>query len=91
MDEYLGMAKDENNELLESNRNFPKTVLDGTDYAELLTYDTKTDFKTYTEQDLSAYANKYCIYWYRYEKDYRDGSACLVCGAACIGPEQDAG
>lgn len=72
MDEYLGMAKDENNELLESNRNFPKTVLDGTDYTELLTYDTKTDFKTYTEQDLSAYANKYCIYWYRYEKDYQN-------------------
>ena len=72
MDEYLGMAKDENNELLESNRNFPKTVLDGTDYAELLTYDTKTEFKTYKEQDLSAYANKYCIYWYRYEKDYQN-------------------
>lgn len=72
MDEYLGMAKDENNELLESNRNFPKTVLDGTDYVELLTYDTKTEFKTYKEQDLSAYANKYCIYWYRYEKDYQN-------------------
>jgi hypothetical protein len=30
----------------------------------------KTSYKLYKSPDLTAYDNKYCIYWYRYEKDY---------------------
>ena len=70
MNEYLGIAVDENGELSKYNKDFPAGVLDGTDYNLLQSYRTRTEFKSYKEQDFSADANKYCIYWYRYEKDY---------------------
>lgn len=31
---------------------------------------TKDEFIPYAEQDLSPYNNRYCIYWYHYNKDY---------------------
>lgn len=31
---------------------------------------TKESLKVYKEPDYSEYDNKYCIYWFRYEKDY---------------------
>lgn len=31
---------------------------------------TKDEFIPYAEQDLSPYDNRYCIYWYHYNKDY---------------------
>ena len=42
------------------------------DFSDLLSYKEKTkkDYVIYGGKDLSAYNNKYCIYWYRYEKDY---------------------
>lgn len=70
MDEYLGVAKDEDGNSSVYNKNFPTDVLNGVDYNLFVGYQTRTEFKTYKEQDLSAYANKYCIYWYRYERDY---------------------
>ena len=70
MDTYLGIAVDENGEPDPYNKNFPLDVLNGVDFGKFAAYKNKTEFKTYQEQDLSAYANKYCIYWYRYEKDY---------------------
>ena len=70
MDEYLGVAKDEDGNSSVYNKNFPTDVLNGVDYNLFAGYQTRTEFKTYKEQDLSAYANKYCIYWYRYERDY---------------------
>jgi hypothetical protein len=30
-----------------------------------------TYFTPYSEKDLSSYHNKYCIYWYHYEKGYK--------------------
>ncbi len=72
MDEYLGMSYDENGVLTPYNKCFPADVLNGVDFTLLQTYQTKTNFKTYQEQDLSAYHNKYCIYWYRYEKGYKN-------------------
>ena len=30
----------------------------------------KTTLNVYKEEDLSKYDNRYCIYWFRYEKDY---------------------
>lgn len=70
IDEYLGVAKDEDGNSSVYNKNFPTDVLNGVDYNLFAGYQTRTEFKTYKEQDLSAYANKYCIYWYRYERDY---------------------
>lgn len=70
MDEYLGVAKDEDGNSSVYNKNFPTAALNGVDYNLFAGYQTRTEFKTYKEQDLSAYANKYCIYWYRYERDY---------------------
>lgn len=72
MDEYLGMSYDENGVLTPYNKYFPVDVLNGVDFTLLQTYQTKTNFKAYQEQDLSAYHNKYCIYWYRYEKGYKN-------------------
>ena len=41
-------------------------------YAKLIAYKTKKDqFIEYKTKDFSAYANKYCVYWYRYEKGYK--------------------
>ncbi len=40
------------------------------DRSKLEKYVTKTSFPVYQTPDLSSYDNKYCIYWYRWEKDY---------------------
>lgn len=41
------------------------------DYTRLMRYNNqKTDWKSYLKKDLKEYENKYCIYWFRYEKDY---------------------
>ena len=77
MYEYLKMSKDETGELTEYNKNFPASLMysstnEKSDYKALQACKNKTTFKTYQEKDLSAYANKYCIYWYKYEKDYVD-------------------
>lgn len=41
-------------------------------YEKLLAYhDDKYKFYDYKQKDFSAYANKYCIYWYRYERNYK--------------------
>lgn len=42
-------------------------------YAKLIAYKTKKkdQFIEYKTKDFSAYANKYCVYWYRYEKGYK--------------------
>ena len=76
---YLGLIDDE--ELAKKyNKTFPKSVLKPAteeseeieDFQDLLSYKEKTkeDYVIYGGKDLSAYNNKYCIYWYRYEKDY---------------------
>lgn len=69
MDEYLGMAVSIDDKPVH-NKAFPVSVINGEDFAKFANYENKTDFKTYKEQDLSIYDNRYCIYWYRYEKDY---------------------
>lgn len=58
----------------ESKHRFPETVFT-TDLAKLKKYnqnltDKKTNWKSYIKKDLKDYENKYCIYWFRYEKDY---------------------
>ena len=41
------------------------------DYEQTIkSYSTKTNFLPYGEKDLSAYDNKYCIYWYLYNSEY---------------------
>ena len=55
----------------ESKYDFPIDVFNGADYNTLQSYkNTKTQWKSYIKKDLSAYDNKYCIYWFRYDKDY---------------------
>ena len=55
----------------ESKYDFPIDVFNGVDYNTLQSYkNTKTQWKSYIKKDLSAYDNKYCIYWFRYDKDY---------------------
>lgn len=77
MDEYLN----ENGK-----HRFPRTIFEGysvtdeisgntqtftSDYTRLMRYNNqKTDWKSYLKKDLKEYENKYCIYWFRYEKDY---------------------
>ena len=53
----------------ESKHRFPIAVFNG-DFNKLKAYETKTSWKSYVKKDLKAYDNKYCIYWFRYEKDY---------------------
>lgn len=53
----------------ESKHRFPISVFNG-DFNKLKAYETKTSWKSYVKKDLKAYDNKYCIYWFRYEKDY---------------------
>lgn len=40
------------------------------DVISLKNYKNKTSFVEYASADLSAYANKYAIYWYRYNEGY---------------------
>ena len=77
MDEYLN----ENGK-----HRFPRTIFEGysitdevsgntqiftSDYTRLMRYNNqKTNWKSYLKKDLKEYENKYCIYWFRYEKDY---------------------
>ena len=60
MDLYLDPA---------SKYRFPISVFNR-DFNKLKDYETKTNWRSYVKKDLSAYDNKYCIYWFRYEKDY---------------------
>lgn len=39
-------------------------------YNQNLSTGKKTNWKSYIKKDLKDYENKYCIYWFRYEKDY---------------------
>ena len=41
------------------------------DLAILKSYQTKTDYAPYVKEDFSEYANRYCIYWYRYNEGYK--------------------
>lgn len=88
MDEYLGEAEETEDSIVH-NKNFPADVINGADFAKFAGYVNKTDFKTYQAQDLSAYDNKYCIYWYRYEKDYvsSDIEKLMPDGWRRLGPE----
>lgn len=58
----------------ESKHQFPISVIDKNnekyDYDRLKNFSSKTNWKSYVKKDLAAYDNKYCIYWFRYEKDY---------------------
>lgn len=53
-----------------------KTKLNQTDalllnnHSDLISYKNKTEFVEYTRKDFTDFHNKYCIYWYRYEKNY---------------------
>ena len=77
MDGYLGILKD-NDEARYGvyKKYFPEGVIgaeSAADYDTLKNYKNKakTSFVVYKPKDLSSYDNKYCIYWYRYEKDYK--------------------
>lgn len=50
-------------------KTLPKGILEGTDYPILKNWDSKTSFKSYQRKDFSSYDNKYCVYWYRANKD----------------------
>ena len=58
---YLGLG--------ENPKAFPSGVFNE-DYATLMSYKDKKEFIIYKSPDLLEYDNKYCIYWFRYEKDY---------------------
>lgn len=41
------------------------------DFLKLKAYNTKTDYREYASDiNFDNYANRYCIYWYRYNKNY---------------------
>ena len=40
------------------------------DFSKLENYDDKDDYRAYEVPDLTEYANQYCVYWYRYNKNY---------------------
>ena len=79
---YLGMAEYYYGEDYKTyDKYFPYEVLfideklnetKSSDFVRLVNYIDKEvkDFKLYRSPDLSKYDNKYCIYWYREEKDY---------------------
>ena len=48
-----------------------KTLLDGKEQL-VLTYNPNTAIVAYIDKDFSGYANKYCVYWYRYVPGYID-------------------
>jgi hypothetical protein len=46
-------------------------TIESPDYTLMKTYQSsKSNFKTYKQIDLTPYENRYCIYWYRYNKNY---------------------
>jgi hypothetical protein len=49
-----------------------KIIVTPTSEANLVQYKDwdQTHYEPYAEKDLSAYHNKYCIYWYRYNPKY---------------------
>lgn len=61
------------------------------DFKKLQGYRDKSSYTPYKEQDFSAYDNQYCIYWYRYEKDYEDPSGLLPAGWKRLTSEELAG
>lgn len=77
MDGHLGIVKDNNEvDYGQYKKYFPSGVLAATtptDYTTMQGYKNKakTSFKVYKAPDMTSYDNKYCIYWYRYEKDYK--------------------
>jgi hypothetical protein len=73
---YLGMANKDytvvTKEYYHLNKYFPKDFFTK-DYEDLMSYEDKTtpeNYPLYVEPPLEEYANKYCIYWYRYEAGY---------------------
>lgn len=40
-------------------------------YNDLISYENQTEFIEYVRKDFSEYNNKYCIYWYKYERGYK--------------------
>lgn len=70
--EYLGQGVDEiTGNPSAYNSKFPQSVLTQEDYNALLRYENvKNNFKSYQQVDLTPYENRYCIYWYRYNKNY---------------------
>ena len=70
--EYLGQGVDEiTGNPSVYNSKFPQSVLNKEDYNALLRYESvKNNFKSYQQADLTPYENRYCVYWYRYNKNY---------------------
>lgn len=40
-------------------------------YNDLISYENQIEFIEYVRKDFSEYNNKYCIYWYKYERGYK--------------------
>jgi hypothetical protein len=58
-------------EIIENLLNQIHTLLEG-NHSKLVAYhDINYKFHEHMIRDFSGYANKYCIYWYRYEKGYK--------------------
>ena len=56
-----------------SKYHFPIDVFNGINQTLLSSYkNTKIYWKSYIKKDLSQYDNRYCIYWFRYEKNYKN-------------------
>ena len=70
--EYLGQGVDGiTGNSSAYNSKFPQSVLNTEDYNALLKYESvKNNFKSYQQVDLTPYENRYCVYWYRYNKNY---------------------
>lgn len=47
----------------------PSGILKESDYPILQKWADKINFKSYQRKDFSSYDNKYCVYWYRVNKD----------------------
>lgn len=57
------------NKIEDTLNTLPLGILDGTDYPILEKWGDKTNFKSYQRKDFSSYDNKYCVYWYRANKE----------------------
>ena len=74
---YLGWLVETDQFFNTYNKEFPKNFFnnnndDFKNHDILMDYKDrdKESYEIYQTPDLSAYDNKYCIYWYRWEKDY---------------------
>jgi hypothetical protein len=47
---------------------FPELLSDNDVYNYLIHENT---LPNYTEENFDEYSNKYCVYWYKYEKGYK--------------------